>query len=104
SWENAGITKVTALKIFIKDLQYMAANDNSEEISKLVSYPLNKNIKTKGDFLAAYEQLFNARVKQDLERVNPRQIFRNYQVVMIVNGTIWNRQFDNDFKIIAINN
>jgi hypothetical protein len=104
SWEVAGITKVYALKIFIKDLQYMAATDNREEISKLVNYPLNATIKTQSDFLAHYEKLFNPELKEALARVNPRQVFRNYKGVMLGNGKIWIRQFDDEFKIIAINN
>jgi hypothetical protein len=104
SWETAGITKVRALKVFIKDLQYMVANDNREEIAKMVTYPLNAQIKTKAHFLEKYEQLFNPAVKEAIAKVNPRQIFRNYKGVMLGNGHIWIRQFDNDFKIIAINN
>jgi hypothetical protein len=104
SWEVAGITKVYALKIFIKDLQYMAATDNREEISKLIRYPLNATIKTQADFLANYEKLFNPTLKEALARVNPRQVFRNYKGVMLGNGNIWIQQLDDEFKIIAINN
>lgn len=104
SWDVAGITKVYALKIFIKDLQYMAANDNKEEISKLIRYPLNSTIKTKSDFLASYNKIITPEIKDDLAKANLKQLFRNYKGVMIGDGAIWIAQEEKDFRIIAINN
>lgn len=103
SWDVAGITNVFALKIFIKDLQYMIASDNTEEISKLVRYPLNSTIKTKSDFLASYNKIITPKVKDVVAKANLRQLFRNYKGVMIGNGEIWIVQEGKDFKIIAIN-
>jgi len=102
-WDVAGITNVFALKIFIKDLQYMVANDNTEEISKLIRYPLNSTIKTKSDFLAGYNKIITPKVKDAVAKANLRQIFRNYKGVMIGDGAVWIAQEGKDFKIIAIN-
>lgn len=104
AWDVAGITRVQALKIFIKDLQYLVANDNREEISKLIRYPLNTTIKTGADFLANYNKIITPKVKDALAKANLRQLFRNYKGVMIGNGEIWIAQEGKDFKIIAINN
>ena len=104
AWEVAGITRVYALKIFIKDLQYMVANDNKEEISKLIRYPLNSTIKTKSDFLADYNKIITPKIKAALAKANLKQLFRNYKGVMIGNGEVWIAQEGKDFKIIAINN
>ena len=100
----AGITRVHALKIFIKDLQYIVANNNREEISKLIRYPLNSTIKTQSDFLANYNKIITPKIKDALAKANLRQLFRNYKGVMIGNGEIWIAQEGKDFKIIAINN
>ncbi|HKZ66337.1 MAG TPA: hypothetical protein VJ111_08290 [Chitinophagaceae bacterium] len=104
AWDVAGITRVHALKIFIKDLQYIVANDNREEISKLIRYPLNSTIKTQSDFLANYNKIITPKIKDALAKANLRQLFRNYKGVMIGNGEIWIAQEGKDFKIIAINN
>lgn len=104
AWEVAGITRVYALKIFIKDLQYMVANDNKEEISKLIRYPLNSTIKTKSDFLDDYNKIITPKIKAALAKANLKQLFRNYKGVMIGNGEVWIAQEGKDFKIIAINN
>ena len=103
SWDIAGIKNVFALKIFVKDLQYMVANENKEEISKLVRYPLNSTIKTKSDFLANYDKIITPKVKDAVAKANLRQLFRNYKGVMIGDGAIWIAQEEKDFKIIAIN-
>ncbi len=104
SWDVAGITKVHALKIFVKDLQYMVANENKEEIAKLIRYPLNSTIKTNSDFLSNYDKIITPKVKEALAKANLKQLFRNYKGVMIGDGDIWIAQEEKDFKIIAINN
>lgn len=103
AWDIAGITRVHELKIFVKDLQYLAANDNKEQISKLIRYPLNSTIKTEADFLEGYDKMITPKVKSALAKANLRQLFRNYKGVMIGNGEIWIVQEEKDFKIIAIN-
>ena len=104
AWDVAGITRVHALKIFIKDLQYLVANDNREEVSRLIRYPLNSTIKTQADFSADYHKIITPKVKDALTKANLRQLFRNYKGVMIGDGEIWIAQEGKDFKIIAINN
>ncbi len=104
AWDIAGITRVHELKIFVKDLQYLVANDNKEQVSKLIRYPLNSTIKTEADFLADYNNIITPKVKDALAKANLRQLFRNYKGVMIGNGEIWIVQEGKDFKIIAINN
>ena len=104
AWDVAGIKNVYALKIFIKDLQYMVANDNREEISKLIRYPLNSTVKTQSDFLTNYNKIITPKIKDALAKANLKQLFRNYKGVMIGNGEVWIAQEGKDFKIIAINN
>jgi hypothetical protein len=104
AWDVAGITRVHALKIFIKDLQYLVANDNQEEISKVIRYPLNSTIKTKSDFLANYNKIITPKIKDALTKANLKQLFRNYKGAMIGDGAVWIAQEGKDFKIIAINN
>jgi hypothetical protein len=104
SWDAAGITRVMGLKIFVKDLQYIVANDNREEVAKMIRYPLTSTIKTEADFLASYDKIITPKVKDALAKANLRQLFRNYKGVMIGNGDIWIAQEEKEFKIIAINN
>lgn len=104
SWDVAGITRVRDLKIFVKDLQYIVAAGNKEEVANMVRYPLNASIRTKADFLANYDSIITPKVKEALAKANLRQLFRNYKGVMIGSGDIWIAQEDEHFKIIAINN
>lgn len=103
SWDVAGITRVYDLKIFVKDLQYIVANGNEEEVANMVRYPLNSTIKTKADFLANYDKIITPKIKDALAKANLRQLFRNYKGVMIGDGDIWIAQEEKEFKIIAIN-
>jgi hypothetical protein len=104
AWDIAGITRVHELKIFVKDLQYLVANDNKEQVSKLIRYPFNSSIKTEADFIANYHKIITPKIEAALAKANLRQLFRNYKGVMIGDGAIWITQEDKDFKIIAINN
>jgi hypothetical protein len=103
-WETAGITNVFGLKMFISELQQMVTANKKVELSYRVKYPINDKVKSREDFIANYESVFTEKVKQALQHVNFRQIFRNSKGVMIGNGELWIAQFGEEYLIIAINN
>lgn len=103
SWENAGITDVKGLKLFIKQLQQWTVTNDKEKLAAVVQYPINKTIKTKDELIADYDAIFTKQVQLSFATVNFSQLFRNDQGVMTKDGKVWIGQKGKNFKIIAIN-
>lgn len=103
SWENAGITDVKALKLFLKELQQLVMLNDKAGLSGHVQYPL-KDIPGPEAFIAQYDEVFTRNVKLSLAGINFNQVFRNQDGVMTAGGKVWIRQIGEGFKIIAINN
>lgn len=103
SWQNAGITNVKGLKLFIKQLQQWIVMNEKDSLASVVKYPLNKKVKTKADLVASYDALFTKDVKLSFATINFSQLFRNVEGVMTSGGKVWIAQQGKAFKIIAIN-
>ncbi len=104
SWENAGITDVKGFKLFLKKIQQLVLHDEKDHLSAHIRYPLGRSIKTPGDFIKNYDNLFTKDVKLSMANINFSQVFRNSKGVMTDGGRVWFAQFGEEFKIIAINN
>ena len=102
SWENAGITDVKGLKLFLKQLQQWVMNNDKEKLAAVVRYPL-KDIKTEQELIAAYEKVFTKEVRLSFATINFNQVFRNQKGVMLGSGKVWITQSGNQFFIFAIN-
>lgn len=102
SWENAGITDVRGLKLFLKQTQQWVMSNDKAQLALAVKYPLN-NIKNKEELMGAYDQIFTKDVKLSFAMINFNQIFRNSKGVMTAGGKAWIMQDGNSFKIFAIN-
>ena len=103
SWDNAGITNVKGLKLFIKQLQQWTITNDKEKLASVVQYPINKTIKTKEELIADYDSIFTKQVQLSFATVNFSQLFRNIHGVMTKDGKVWIGQSGKNFKIIAIN-
>jgi len=102
TWENAGITDVKGLKLFLKQVQQWVMSNDKAQLALAVKYPLN-NIKNKEELIAAYDQVFTKDVKLSFAMINFNQIFRNSKGVMTSGGRAWITQEGANFKIFAIN-
>ncbi len=102
SWENAGITDVKGLKLFLKDLQQQVMLNDKEKLASHIKYPL-KDIQSKEQLVARYDEVFTKAVKLSFAGINFSQLFRNQNGVMTQGGKVWISQFGDTFKIIAIN-
>ncbi len=102
SWENAGITDVKGLKLFLKDLQQAIITNNKEKLAAAVKYPL-QGLNNAEELIDAYDNVFTKDVKMSFALINFSQIFRNQQGAMTEGGRAWIGQFGNEFKIFAIN-
>jgi len=103
SWEVAGITDVKGFKLFLKNVQLLVFNNDKEQLSTLIRYPLNRSIKNERDFLKNFDRLFTKDVKLSIANINFSQVFRNSKGAMTEGGRVWVAQVDDGFKIIAIN-
>lgn len=104
NWVVAGITNVKGFKLFLKRLQILVFNNDTELLAKLIKYPLGKSIKNEKDFINNYNRLFSKDVKLSIAKINFSQIFRNSKGAMSEDGRVWFGQDEEVFKIIAINN
>ncbi len=102
SWENAGITDVKGLKLFLKDLQQQVMLNDKEKLASHIKYPL-RDIQSKEQLVARYDEVFTKAVKLSFAGINFSQLFRNQNGVMTQGGKVWISQFGDTFKIIAIN-
>ena len=102
-WDNAGITDVKGLKLFIKQLQQWTITNDKEKLASVIKYPINKTIKTKEELIANYDAVFTKQVQLSFATVNFNQLFRNAQGVMTNGGKVWIGQKGKAFQIIAIN-
>ena len=87
----AGIKSMEPLKAFLADLQKALSNDDIETLANMISFPLRQpiGIKTKEDFIQNYEKIFTAEVKEVVQKQKFKDLFCNYQGVMIGDGEVW---------------
>lgn len=102
SWENAGITDVKGLKLFLKDLQQAVITNDKAKLAAAVKYPL-QGLSNAEELVEAYDNVFTKDVKMSFALINFSQIFRNQKGAMTEGGRVWIGQFGNKFKIFAIN-
>jgi len=101
-WSTATIRDANDFKIFLIKLKELVANDDSESIADLISYPL-KDLKTKSDFLNNYTRIFSDSMKEAVKQQRLDRIFRRDQGAMIGDGEIWLQQIGRSYKIIGLN-
>ena len=62
-------------------------NDQKKSVSNVIDFPLhNPKIETKEAFLKNYDLYINEKVNKALGEQNLRELFHNYQGVMIGSG------------------
>ena len=90
----AGLTEAQVRKTF-DALQAAVAADDAEAVSRLVAYPLTVNgrshrrIRDRRAFLAAYQDLFDAKLRSIVRRQRFEDLFVNWQGVMLGDGELW---------------
>ncbi|MGH8139218.1 MAG: hypothetical protein ACREVV_13645 [Steroidobacteraceae bacterium] len=104
---------------FVAALRRAVTSGHGAWVARHVSFPLpvhtgtkTTTIRTREQFVAQYESIFNARVKAALELQSPNQLFKTSSGVMIGNGEVWFTATNPDPKnlgrvayyIVAINN
>ena len=108
-WSVSGIGDPNQLKIFIKNLRFWVEHGNKDSIAHHIQYPLQKQlVNSPEEFIKNYDNIFNKKVINALNDQKLSQIFRNQQGAMLGDGMLWIRNFspgfEEDFKIVAINN
>lgn len=97
---------------FFEKLKKAVAESDKETVASMVEYPFQARIDGKAmkirdtaHFVADYDKVISAKVKQAVVKQTYPALFANWQGVMIGDGEIWFSGIDdnNTVKIIAIN-
>lgn len=103
---------------FARKIQSYVLNENKEQLSKEIKYPITvkiddkaTTIQSKDEFIKNYDKIFHSKYKQAITSAITEYMFVNWQGVMFGTGTdnIWiNEETDTNgnpkLMIIAINN
>lgn len=104
-------TSDEAVEAFLGALQKAVASDDRRKVASMMRYPIaawardrDITFKTPDAFLAAYEVVFNPRLKKTIAEARKDCLFTNWQGAMIHDGEVWfNALQTGDLKITKIN-
>ncbi|MFD0618470.1 hypothetical protein ACFQZR_13455 [Paenibacillus sp. GCM10027629] len=109
-YEVAGIDNPAAFTDFLSKLQKAVVSNNKKEVANFISYPLHVNqkgktvlIKSKKQFIEKYNQIMTDKVKEKLLAQKAKDVFVNWQGVMVGDGEVWIRPQDEQIVVFAIN-
>lgn len=97
---------------FFEKLKKAVAENDKEAVASMVKYPFKARINGKAvtirdavHFVADYDKVFTAKVKEAVSKQTYPNLFANWQGVMIGDGEVWFSGIDNNntVKIIAVN-
>ena len=97
-YDVAGFSKDTDVIEFVERIQKYVKNDDSANLSKLISYPVtvtidgkNVEIKSKKQFVKNYNKIFTTEYKNTLLNAYASYLFANWQGIMVGSGAknIW---------------
>ena len=83
---------------FLPTLQEHIRNDNAEAISKMFIYPIEISIfklENHQDFLKYYPQIFTEELKNNILKLENKDIFCNYKGMMLDSG-MWFYTYSNN--------
>lgn len=98
-----------AAKEFIKKLQQLASKDQREDIAKLISFPLDGDIKPQvknaAAFIKGYDKIFTPAVKECLAKHDMKEEVNSIKGAFMVGwGCVWFEEEDNGkMSIVSIN-
>ena len=109
--DNQGANVAKLSRAFLAQLQTAVHEGDKTKVASMASYPLlvihggrKTRIKTKAEFLAKYDTIFDAHVQKAIAQQSARCLFGNYQGAMIGDGELWfAQQQDGVMKIITVN-
>lgn len=106
AWAMAGISDSIGLKHFFKYFRYLVNHNEKQKIAELIEFPLSAGRPeywTADDFVRNFDDIFNKKIRDQINKQQLSQIFRNIDGAMVTD-CIWVREArKNVFKIIAIN-
>ncbi|HVK37172.1 MAG TPA: hypothetical protein VNA88_01470 [Candidatus Kapabacteria bacterium] len=102
---TATLTAQPTARDHFERIARLLAADSVEAIADLVVYPLRRpnplpNIRTREELIARYTMLFDAELRDQLQRLDTSQMIMRNGHVGILAGEIW---IDEDGRIIAVN-
>ena len=109
--DTQGAQTAKAARAFLVQLQAAVQANDKNKIAGMISFPLNviqagkrTRVREKSVFLAHYDTIVNAHVKQTILKQSSRCLFGNDNGEMIGNGEVWFSEMGNgSVKIITFN-
>ena len=109
--DNQGAKTAKAARAFLAQLQAAVQANDKDKIAGMISYPLNvvrgdkrARIRDKQTFLARYDNIFDAHIRQTILKQSARCLFGNANGEMIGNGEVWFSEMgDGSVKIYTVN-
>ncbi len=109
-YEVAGIDNPKAFHQFFFNFQQAVKKNNKAAVASMVNYPLNVNengkthkIKNAAGFIAKYDSIMTPEIKRTLGYAIEKELFVNWQGVMVGSGELWFGQSDDKLGLIAVN-
>lgn len=94
--QRQGQQPTEAEQTFFLQLSDAVKNGNRGWVANHTSFPLKvkisgepKTIKTRQEFVAHYENIFNDKVRSAIESQQPGALFKNWRGLMIGRGEVW---------------
>ena len=105
----AGVSDANAFEAFLKQLQTWVAVVDKQSIAAATTFPIRTPHDGKilevdaNDFLAHYDAIMTAKVRDAIAKQKPCTSFANWQGVMIGNGDVWFIPTPKGFTILTVN-
>ena len=121
-----GPERAAKAKAFLVELQAAVKADDKQKIASMIRFPLavssgkakpafrkgrevmvtpSRIVASRDEFLAHYQRIMTAELKQDILRQRADCLFGNYQGAMIGSGVVWFDQSDGEaspFQVVTI--
>jgi len=109
--DTQGAETAKSARAFLAELQTAVKANDKDKIAGMISFPVNvilggkrTRIREKSVFLAHYDTLMNAHVRQAILKQSAHCLFGNANGEMVGNGEVWFSELgDGSVKIITIN-
>jgi hypothetical protein len=108
--DSFGPRAAAGARAFLSELQEAVKGDDKQKVASMVHYPMRlfvgnerRTIPDRSGFLAKYEEILTAHVREAISKQSAACLFGNVQGVLVGCGEVWfQEQAEEGFKIISI--
>lgn len=101
-WRVAGFDDPSEFRRWLATFRRFVAADDRDAVVASVQFPIFA-VDSAPELRERYDEFFTGAVKRAVATFDEHDIWRNYQGAMIHHGTLWFRQTDHGYRVVAIN-